>query len=544
MSALSSEDASITGNLFLEEPASLPELDGWIERHNKSQNRFTFSEEEVLQSLWDEGEEIRLREDHRFRRVSLPQQQGIPQWRLAHHTVANQSLYEAILDEHWDGHDLAVFLAHLDRQGTDRTFHIFAQGDERFLLTQDELGVYHLALRAAAEVEQLSLEAKCILDEIASRLPERLSSESGTLWTTTQLLELLKILADSSASLESITPASLTEWLIQQDEWARVGLEHWILKAHLPSLSARRHYAVWPIFSSAKDARSLVPQLVNEHTPAFDAVEPLAPPEEISRASSPRDHITWRVVLRTVHLNEGRIPVPNQARPFYPHARKLAECIALPGLWMANGDQIITWLDRSRHELFGPDLQDQFTFLEAGAILVVAWRAAGFTFQVMGIDLQVTEEESRLVDLTTLTHLRATLLESYRGSLRAILAGQDQFLSFQELYQALCQRQQHIPNRATIRTLLSSLPEFVFTKATGKWCLNPEITPEVGARALRRSLMVGNEVRDDSTTTHQDPGLPSLSQMIAKQREYLKSLRSKYLSSKEEQDPDIHPSHG
>lgn len=59
--------------LFLEKPSKLPELDGWVEDRIKSQRRFTFSERDVLQSFWNEGEDIRLREDSRFCEITFIQ---------------------------------------------------------------------------------------------------------------------------------------------------------------------------------------------------------------------------------------------------------------------------------------------------------------------------------------------------------------------------------------------------------------------------------------------------------------------------------------
>lgn len=181
----------------------------------------------------------------------------------------------------------------------------------------------------------------------------------------------------------------------------------------------------------------------------------------------------------------------------------------------------------------GSDLQYQFAFLEAGAILGVTWTALGIRLQVIGRDAQAAEEEERLVDLTKLAQIRSTLLESYRGSLRAILDGQNQGLSFQELYAALCQRQQHTPNRATIRSILSSSPEFAFAKAIGQWTLNPRITSEEGAKLSRRSAMLAQQATGVHKETQQAGNSPSLSEMIAKNREHLRTLRDLYIPDRQ-----------
>src|SRR5438132_9165747 len=100
-------------SLFSAGPSLLPELDGWMEEYIRNNRRFTFTEDQVLKSLWNEGEDIRLREDSRFQQVMLPQQATEIQWQLTIHTVANQHLYELLLDGLWDGQDLYRCLENL-----------------------------------------------------------------------------------------------------------------------------------------------------------------------------------------------------------------------------------------------------------------------------------------------------------------------------------------------------------------------------------------------------------------------------------------------
>jgi hypothetical protein len=136
------------------------------------------------------------------------------------------------------------------------------------------------------------------------------------------------------------------------------------------------------------------------------------------------------------------------------------------------------------------------------------------------------ERDDSLVDLSDLAQRRSTALESYRASLRTILTKYNFPLRFQELYEELCNRQQHQPNRATIRSVLSSSPEFVFLKAEGKWSLNAAISPEVSVKSLRRTAMVAHHAEGHTSTTQQES--VSLSQMIAKNRQQLAALRSMY----------------
>ncbi len=514
-------------SLFLAEPSPLPELDSWVEEYIQNKRRFTFTEEDVLKPIWHEGEDIRLCEDSRFRQVILSHRVVVTQWQLAIHTVANQDLYELLLDGLWDGRDLYRCLESLDRNAEDSSFHIYCLNDERFLLSKDENGLYCLALSADIATVELTTEQRRVIDQLAVQLLTLSPSNSRKPWTTNSILEELRRCSHSSRMLDEVVPAALESWLLRQEEWVRVGIDSWLPKSKLPPVRAKHRYAVKPLFSSSEGIAMNLPELINEKVLKRDATEVTEESIEFKERQLLKSSVDWRVTLRTFHINEGTIPVPKQARSFYPHARKLAATIALPGLWFNDGNDMTVWLDRAKHQLFGPDLQDQFAFLEAGEMLEIEWTAAGFVFRTLGVDPKVAEEESRLIDLTRLSQLRSTTLESYRVSLRAILSRQSQALSFQAIYEELCKRQKHKPNRATIRTILSSSPEFVFVKPENKWALNPEVASEVAAKFLRRSATVAKQFEGDRNRTQQEP--VSLSQMIAKNRQRLSDLRSIYL---------------
>ncbi len=519
-------------SLFLKEPSPLAELDSWVEEYLQSQQRFTFAEHEVLKLLWQEGEDIRLREDSRFQEVTFPEPLAETQWRLAMHTVANQHLYNLLLDELWDGHDLFHCLEKFDKDTNNSAFHIFALSDERLLLTQTENYQYHLTLRETTTAVELTIGQKSLLDQLLSQLLDHLPQEETKPWTTSSLLEELRRLAHPLKALQEVLPTALENWLLHKEEWVRVGVDSWLPKSKLPTTTTRHRYAVPPVFTSADNlvVSTAMPDLMSEKDLAWDSSQMVEEPESLNKG------VRWRVILRTFHINEGSLSVPKQARSFYPHARRLSNTIVIPGLWFTDASDITLWLDRTKHQLFGPDLQDQLAFLEAGTILEITWTTFGIRFYTVGLDPKVAEEETRLVDLSCLSQLRSSTLESYRASLRAIMSEQNKTLSFQEVYEALCERQQHKPNRVTIRTILSSSPEFVFVKAEGKWSLKPGIASDIGAKFLRRSIMVACQSEVDSSMTQQELLSPSLSQMIAKNRQQMASLRSLYLSDRK---PDV-----
>ncbi len=514
---------------FLEAPTLLPELDWWVEAYIRDRRRFTFTEREVLEPLWREGEEIRLREDSRFQQVKCSHESAETQWKLAQHTLANTLLFEALTQGLWDGYDLFGFLDQLDQQASGSAFHVFAPTDERFLLSQDEHGTPMLTLRATMSLSDDTPEAKQAIDDLLPLVLEHFSQMGQQVWTTVQILEALEAFGEQAQPFGKVTPALLEDRLLQRGSWKRVGIGQWMAEKQLPSLPHRHRYAVQPISVPVGGIKNGVLQQVNEHSPVCDGAQTQEQSSVSQGPSSLGRAVTCRVTLRTAHLNEGRVPVPKEARLRYPYARGLAHVLPFPGLWFTDGTPLIIWLERTRHQLFGQDLLDHFAFLQAGTILKVIWAPAGITFQIEGVDAQVTEEEIRLVDLTSLAELRSATLESYRASLRAILSEQ-QALGFRELYQALCRRQQHTPNSASIRTILSSSPEFVYIKSEGKWSLCPPVSAQEGAKVLRRSILVAHQPQGKQHSSQQGVNQYSLSEMIARNREHLRTLRALYPS--------------
>jgi len=215
----------------------------------------------------------------------------------------------------------------------------------------------------------------------------------------------------------------------------------------------------------------------------------------------------------------------------YPHDQKLQNVYMFSGIWFADASEITVWLDTTHHHLYGPDLTDQLAFLEAGTILEISWSNAGFTFNLAGQDPATFEEEARLIDLTGLAQVRSMLLESYRSSLRILLASSPQGKNFSDLYLQLCQRQQHKPNRSTVRAILSSSPEFFFDRQEKKWKLLPNVPEEVGASALRKVVAVAQQSSDENS--HRSTDALSLTTMIARSRQQLTDLRQFYKGGKQ-----------
>src|SRR6266567_4175823 len=120
----------------------------------------------------------------------------------------------------------------------------------------------------------------------------------------------------------------------------------------------QHRYAVLPIFSAENSSNLAIPEVVNEYTLTKDAfqIQAIEEPPEEKEFQFPNKSIRWKVTLRTFHINEGSVPVPEQARILYPHARKLFSIVALAGVWFANASEMTLWLDKEKHHLYGPDL--------------------------------------------------------------------------------------------------------------------------------------------------------------------------------------------
>jgi hypothetical protein len=514
--------------IFLAEPAPIPELNDWITAYQNSQQRFTFTEADVLQTYWEQGEDVLLREDNRFKEAVLLDVSFPGQWLLSIHTMANQRIYDSLLHDEWDGEDLLRYLQQLDQKSAKETFHVFCRADKRFSLSQNEEGCYCVSLSQQIAKVRLGVEQKQALESLADQLLAAFPRERRSPWTIFQILEQIEHLTSDFSSLKALLPAELTQWLSQRDEWVKVGRDLWFPKQLLPLPIPNRRYAVLSVNGrkSTQVSPFLVPIEANElnasetiHQEIFD--------EKLSLLSQqiPKRN-RWKVILLTVHLNEGYIPIPPQMRAFYPHEQKSDNIATFPGIWFADASEMTIWLDMTHHRLYGPDITDQLAFLEAGTILEIYWSDAGFTFSLVGQNAEIFEEEARLVDLTALAQVRSTLLESYRGSLRFLLASAQQGKAFLELYRELCQRQQHQPNRSTIRTILSSSPEFLFDKAENKWKLLSNVSEEAGASALRKIVAAAQQVGGRDNEHSLDTF--SLTSMIARNHQQLVDLRRFY----------------
>lgn len=445
--------------------------------------RTTFTEREILEAQWNEGEDVRLREDARFWQLEGGQ------WHLLEQTLANDELCQRLQDGKWDGGALEDELQRLDAEMGG--FHVLCPLDARLRF---ENGLWQL--ENAERLPVLDAEQIASLDAYAEPLLDEWRVQAdGTPWQTMELVRQLKTLGWEVFGATEI--GIVTAWLLQKSDWVRVARDLWQPRTALPRALTVQSPRVLPVRSG--------PSLHTSPSAPDDSSGEMEPspedePENTSLPSPPVTRVgqqaaTWRETLRTIHLINGYLPVPPDARFMYPNAQGIETFGALRGIWYEDASDFPMWLDRQEHRLFGPALAERIGFLETGALLQIHWDAVGVLLQVQGIDERVNEEEARLADAAALAELRGGIGESYRQSLRALLEQRPEGMTFSELYRALCTRQQHIAHRGSVQAILSLSPEF--TRQERVWKLDPQRDD----RSVLRRAIVLEHVSPDKPLT-------------------------------------------
>ncbi len=442
--------------------------------------RRTFTEAEALSTVWEAGYEVAPQSDPRFCLAREADGKYPRQWRLAQHTLANEKLLDALNTGAWDGRDVDAQLARLD--GRDGGHHVFCPLDPRF--AQGDDGRLEPADRERPVA--LSAATRAALDALCPALLARWQAAGGEPWTVRQVTETLSALGWPDASAREGW-LQVRAWLLARPEIVRVGQDYWLPALQLPQPPRRARLQVLPVLDPAVANLPPAPAEFPAALAPTEAVE-ITPPVELVplRAGEPAaSAASWVVPLRTVHLVEGFLPVPESARTIYPlRSPGEDETTALRGIWFATGDRLWLWLDRTHDRLYGPALADQLAWCESGDLLHVEWTGDSVVLRVSGHDAAVQAEETRLIDVEALAALRGGLGESYRRSLQAILADAPEGMPFAAIVAALRERQGHAVHSGTVRALLYAGG---FVQRDGRWFAAPQ--PEVAARSLRAATI-------------------------------------------------------
>ncbi|GAC1299204.1 MAG: hypothetical protein NVSMB27_39080 [Ktedonobacteraceae bacterium] len=462
--------------------------------------RRTFTAEEALAEVWEDGFDISLQADPQGRFVLAYEADSKHprQWRLATQALANNRLLDALKAGAWDGQKLDAELSRLEAE--DQIHYIYCPTDSRFTTLPNG------ALEAADHEYNLTLapETQAALDALGQKLVERWHNEGDTPLTVHQVTELLGSLGWSEAS-ERNGWLLVRAWLLAWKEVARVGQDYWVLTRSLPEEPEHTRLQVLAITSQPTPAESLEQAqgeiVINEAPGSSERESALSVGKgQVRHAQELVTHaVSWTYALRTIHLLEGFIPVPSPARSAYPpRVVGTGERAVLKGLWYDSAEPLWLWLDRAQDRLYGPDLAQQLTWLEAGNLLRVEWRSDVVVLRMVGHNDEVQREEMRLVDPQTLKALRGGLGESYRQSLQAMLLEKTEGLTFLQIVKALRERQGHDMHRGTVRALLYAGG---FVQRKGHWFAAPH--DQSARRTLRDALvetLVAQEEGEDEGT--------------------------------------------
>jgi hypothetical protein len=477
--------------------------------------RRTFSEEEALQEIWDHGYDLGPQADPRFILVqegSGPRQPR--QWRLHMHTLANNILLDQLGSGAWDGRDVDAALARLDAAAGGPA--VFCPFDPRFI-TRAGGRLDRADHDQPPSIDQATAAA---LDALAPALLAEWQATGGLPRTVLDITSALDALGwPGSASRGSAT--RVRAWLHGWNAVQRVGQDYWVLTIALPRPPAKTRLQVLPVHSPPAPSPSSMP----EQTPVPVQPQPVTPRSPATEVPEPRTDLPmslaiWVVVLRTVHLVEGFLPVPAAARPAIPPlAPGSASWEVVKGMWFDTGAALWVWFDRQGNRLCGSDLAEQLAWCSAGARIQITWTPDTILFRQEGIDAAVQQQETRLVDVEALAKLRGGLGESYRRSLLAVLANEPDGLSLPDLVTAVSARQQHTVHPGTIRAILAAAG---FEQREGRWFVG--LRPDTGDRRFRRALLAA--FLPDKTDNASSPPPRSLAEVARAVRERLEHIQA------------------
>ncbi len=444
-------------------------------------SRRTFTEKEALGSVWEAGYEVSIQSDARFVLAQEGNWKHPSHWRLASHTLANSRLLNDLLSGNWDGRDLDGKLAALDAE--DQKHYVFCPLDPR--LTLNKQGI----LEPTEHERNVALPAsmKAALDELGPLLLAYWHDTGAEPWTVRRVTEVLGQLGWRDVGKQNAW-LFVRSWLLSFSHVKRVGQDYWVPADQVPREVQRTRLQVLPVRGPTRDnAAEAMSVPFDSVVPRKQVVPPLKTVESqvmlSGEATAPR--VTWTVHLRTINLLEGFLHIPAAARGAYPPPAVGEEhTVVLPGVWYEDGTHFWLWLDRTKHQLYGPALAEHLAWLETGDLLRIEWAPDMVVLCLVGHDEEVQGEEARLVDIEALAGLRRGVGESYRRSLQAILMDAPEGLTFAEVVKALRARQNHEVHRGTIHALLYNGG---FVHRDRRWFAAPD--PDGGVRQLRAALI-------------------------------------------------------
>ena len=201
----------------------------------------------------------------------------------------------------------------------------------------------------------------------------------GSPWTLRQVVDALGELGWTEANARGGWLLVRT-WLKGWPSVLRVGREYWVMAERLPGEPKRTRLGVVPVFAETTDAAASDLSDRDDDGGSSDSLPAARAPAAAGPKSRPIPAVVgpvvthWTLALRTVHLLEGFLPVPAEARAAYPpHPPGAGRWEAVRGKWFDTDKALWLWLDRENDRLCGPDLAEELAWCEAGQRLRITW---------------------------------------------------------------------------------------------------------------------------------------------------------------------------
>lgn len=416
-----------------------------------SRSRYTFTEREALEEIWNSGEDVRLREDPRFWEIY-----GLNHFHLSNQCLANELLVDRLWKGMWNGQDLEEELSKLD---SSNKFYVFCPADARF--TQNDKALMLTARPIIKLPTELQQEINIVLDKFL-----HLHQKQAKPLTTHQINDKLVYTNEKFGEKDNILDI-LESCLYQRSDWSEIARSLWLPTSLVPKLDLPKHFRVLQVNNNSSFKSIEVIENNNELSISdSNTIEFPDPPIEKHLDTS----ISWVQVLRTIHIYNKYLPVPTQAQFRYPKfVGHKSNVIAVKGVFFDTGEEDFLWLDIEQNRFFGEFLTTILEWETSGRKLHLTWSAEAIVIKLGEIDRQVQLEEARHIDPESLQNLRLKQGESYRKTLSEILCNSPNGLDFRALYEKLSQQQNHYPNRNTIRIILAQSPEFIANGNIWKW---------------------------------------------------------------------------
>ena len=296
----------------------------------------------------------------------------------------------------------AIYEGELEKLDTEElgTFHVFCDADPS--MQREDAAV--CSSRTARTVCPPDLTAR--LEQTRTALLETHRSLAVPR-TTRELLDMAIRLDDGLQGGED-TIDHFEGWLSTMADWTEIVRGLWLPFDLVPQPTPPKPFRVRPVPGShhVPQGNGAIAVIETGEEPSVQGtaenylVLPDPPVEREADAS-----VRWTHTLRTIHLYSGYLPVPRGLASVAPRFVGRQGPLAIPAIVHETGQEGFIWLDREYHRFFREFLCAAIEWDEAGRKLHIRWSAEAITITHGELDLDVFEEERRLLDPEVYRHV-------------------------------------------------------------------------------------------------------------------------------------------